>query len=268
MQIPETVQEDYRERPRSEEHIYIFIKDEHALRSIARPFGSQQAFFAVLETLDISGLVREVRVWVKKEGIEDELPFHEISDGEKQLLNVLGLIRFTGHQQSLFLLDEPDTHLNPAWKRDYLQLIERVAGRNADSHIIITTHDPLTISGLEAKQVQVLSRDQDGRVKASKPVIDPRGLGVAGVLTDVFGLESSLDLDTQQKLDARNRLFAVPENERTLDRSGSWKNLRSIYRTWVFDKRPANHCTRALCNASSNVEQANSLCSRQRRSGI
>lgn len=215
MQITETVQEDYRERPRSEEHIYIYIKSEDDLRSIAQPFRSQQAFFALLETLDISGLVREVRVWVKKEGVEDELPFHEISDGEKQLLNVLGLIRFTGHQESLFLLDEPDTHLNPAWKRDYLQLIERVAGRNANSHLVMTTHDALTISGLAAKQVQVLSRDGKGRVTSSRPIIEPRGLGVAGILTDVFGLESSLDLDTQNKLDARNRLFAIPEDERT-----------------------------------------------------
>lgn len=215
MQITETFQDDYRERPRPEEHIYIFIKDEECLRSIARPFGSQQAFFALLETLDISGLVREVRIWVRKENVEEELPFHEISDGEKQLLNVLGLIRFTGHQESLFLLDEPDTHLNPAWKRDYLQLIERVAGRNVDSHLIMTTHDALTISGLEAKQVQVLSHDRDGRVKVSRPVIDPRGLGVAGVLTDVFGLDSSLDLATQNKLDERNRLFAILEDYRT-----------------------------------------------------
>lgn len=215
MQITDTVQDDYRERPRSEEHIYIFIQNDAALREIARPFGSQKAFFALLETLDISGLVREVRVWVKKEEVEDELPFHEISDGEKQLLTVLGLIRFTGHQESLFLLDEPDTHLNPAWKRDYLQLIERVADRNVDSHLIMTTHDPLTISGLVARQVQILSRDQDGRVNASRPIVDPRGLGVAGILTDIFGLESALDLETQQKLDLRNRLFTITEEQRT-----------------------------------------------------
>ncbi|RYY22773.1 MAG: DUF2813 domain-containing protein [Sphingomonadales bacterium] len=217
IQVTETVQEDYRERARSEEHIYIFIRDEEALRAIAKPFGSQQAFFALLETLDISGLIREVRVWVNKEGVDDELPFHEISDGEKQLLNVLGLIRFTGHQESLFLLDEPDTHLNPAWKRDYLQLIERVAGRNADSHLVMTTHDALTISGLEAKQVQVLSRNNNGQVKASRAIVDPRGLGVAGVLTDVFGLESSLDLETQDKLDERNRLFAMPQENRSTE---------------------------------------------------
>ena len=89
----------------------------------------------------------------------------------------------------------------------------------------MTTHDPLTISGLVAKQVQVLSRDQEGRVWASRPVIDPRGLGVAGILTDVFGLESSLDLATQEKLDARNQLFAIPESKRTADQESELQKL-------------------------------------------
>jgi predicted ATPase len=146
LRITENILEDYREKSHSEEHVYIFIKDEETLREIAKPFGSQQSFFAMLETLDISGLVREVKLWVRRENATDELPFHEISDGEKQLLTVLGLMKFTRQQQSLFLLDEPDTHLNPAWKRDYLNLIADVAGKSSDSYLVMTSHDPLTIS--------------------------------------------------------------------------------------------------------------------------
>ncbi|MFN3717374.1 MAG: AAA family ATPase [Rhizobium rhizophilum] len=215
LRITENVLEDYREKPHAEEHIYIFIKDELTLREIARPFGSQQSFFAMLETLDISGLVREVKLWVKRDSTNEELPFHEISDGEKQLLTVLGLMKFTQQKQSLFLLDEPDTHLNPAWKRDYLNLIQDVAGKSNDSYLVMTSHDPLTISGLEAKQIQILSQQKDGTIRASRPMVDPKGLGVAGILTDVFGLDTALDLDTQNKLDLRNELFAIPEKSRT-----------------------------------------------------
>src|SRR5690606_24320692 len=39
-----------------------------------------------------------------------------------------------------------------------------------------------------------------------KPTEDPRGLGVAGVLIRMFGLPSTLDLETQRKLDRRNEL--------------------------------------------------------------
>ena len=32
------------------------------------------------------------------------------------MLTVLGLMRITREDHCLFLLDEPDTHLNPIWK--------------------------------------------------------------------------------------------------------------------------------------------------------
>ena len=125
------VQDDYRVKGYNEEQVYLFIKDIEALRKIATSFGDERTFFALLETLDISDLIREVRIWVNKDGMDGELPFHEISDGEKQLLSVLGLMRFTGRDESLFLLDEPDTHLNPAWKWNYLQLVRDVAHKEA-----------------------------------------------------------------------------------------------------------------------------------------
>ena len=36
---------------------------------------------------------------------------------------VLGLTRISRGKRVLFLLDEPDTDLNPAWQLDYLKLI-------------------------------------------------------------------------------------------------------------------------------------------------
>ena len=204
-------QDDYRTKTTSEDQVYIFIRDEETLRAIAREFGNEKAFFALLETLDISDLLREVRIWVKREDVEGEIPFHEISDGEKQLLSVLGLMRFTGRDESLFLLDEPDTHLNPAWKWDYLQLVRDVAQRNSESHIIMTSHDPLTMGGLKASQVQVMAYGQDGKLSVAPPDVDPRGLGFTSILTQIFGLPTTLDPQTQELLDQRNKLLRLEE---------------------------------------------------------
>jgi len=204
-------QDDYRTKPASEEQVYIFIRDERSLRAIARTFGDEKTFFALLETLDISDLIREVRIWVQREHTEDEIPFHEISDGEKQLLSVLGLMRFTGRDESIFLLDEPDTHLNPAWKWNYLQLVKDVAQKNSESHIIMTTHDPLTMGSLLASQVQVMYQNSEGRVVARPPDVDPRGLGFTSILTQIFGLPTTLDPDTQSRLDERNALLRIDQ---------------------------------------------------------
>ncbi|MER8745287.1 AAA family ATPase [Mesorhizobium sp. M1004] len=206
----ESVSEDYRRTGASEEQIYIYLRDEQALRSLAAPFRDEQTFFAYLETLDLSDLVRTIRIWVTREGASEAIPFHEISDGEKQLLSVLGMMRFAAHDESLFLLDEPDTHLNPAWKWNYLSFIKEVAGRNENCHVIMTSHDPLTIAGLEKSQVQVLFRGRDTEVKAAQPAVDPKGLGVSGVLRQIFGMATTLDAETQKLVDDRNALLVLP----------------------------------------------------------
>lgn len=204
-----TVRENYRSQGSSEEQLFIYLKDEKSLISLAEKFGNEQSFFAYLETLDLSDLIREIRIWVEREGAATVVPFHEISDGEKQLLSVLGMMRFAAHHESLFLLDEPDTHLNPAWKWNYLSFIKQVAGKNEHCHVIMTSHDPLTIAGLERSQVQILYRDLNGLVNAAQPQVDPKGLGVAGVLRQIFGMPTTLDPETQALVDERNNLLST-----------------------------------------------------------
>jgi hypothetical protein len=125
---------------------------------------------------------------------------------------VLGLLRFTKEDEALFLLDEPDTHLNPAWSLRYLDLLETVVGEHSTSHVIMTTHDPLTIAGLEKSQVQIMVRDEEsGVVTARCPELDPRGMGIGALLTsDIYGLRSQLDLQTLKLLD-RKRELAIRE---------------------------------------------------------
>lgn len=186
------------------------------------------------------------------------IPFHEISDGEKQLLSVLGMMRFAAHDESLFLLDEPDTHLNPSWKWNYLSFIKEVAGRNENCHVILTSHDPLTIAGLEKSQVQVLYRAQNGEVTSAQPAVHPRGLGVSGVLRQVFGMATTLDPQTQALVNKRNELLSmefrseVQSHElvrlnNALDALGlSYQSndpiyddyLRSLHRTQLKDEPP------------------------------
>ncbi len=147
------------------------------------------------------------------------LTFRELSEGEQQLLMVLGLMRFTKEDESLFLLDEPDTHLNPAWSLRYLEFLREIAGTQENSHIIMATHDPLVIAGLSRSEVQIMQRDAGGRITAQCPSDDPKGMGVAGLLTsEIYGLRSELDLETLGLLDEKRALAAkttLTEEERT-----------------------------------------------------
>ncbi len=197
----------------SREHLYLYLKDAAALRGLAEHYRTQQDLFKALESTYISQLISEVRIRVKARNVDGSLTFRELSEGEQQLLMVLGLLRFTKEDESLFLLDEPDTHLNPAWSLRYLEFIRKVAGTQENSHIVMATHDPLVIAGLTRSQVQIMQRDDEtGRIAAHCPSVDPKGMGVAGLLTsEVYGLRSELDLETLELLDEK-RLLASKQS--------------------------------------------------------
>lgn len=190
------------------EHLYLYLKDLEAVRALAALYTNQQEFFKALESTYISQLISEVRIRVRARNVDGALTFRELSEGEQQLLMVLGLLRFTREDESLFLLDEPDTHLNPAWSVQYFDFLRKIAGAQENSHIIIATHDPLVIAGLEKSQVQILQRDDEtGKIRAETPEQDPKGMGVAALLTsEVYGLRSQLDLETLQYLDRKREL--------------------------------------------------------------
>jgi predicted ATPase len=215
LELEGAVVDDYRRKASKEAQLACFLRDEAALAKFAAHYKSDQDMFAALEAADISDLFREMIVWVMRTNDESgDIGFSDLSDGERQLLMVLGLIRVSRGKEALFLLDEPDTHLNPAWQLTYLELIREwteVAADEDKCQIVMTTHNPLTIAALEAKEVRVMSSDDAGNVTVAAPRIDPKGLGFAGVLTDIFGLSSSLDKPTQVLIDKRNRLAAEEE---------------------------------------------------------
>jgi predicted ATPase len=190
--------------------LYLYLKDLDTIRNLAKEYSSQQELFKALESTYISELISEVRIKVKARNVDGSLTFRELSEGEQQLLMVLGLLRFTREEESLFLLDEPDTHLNPAWSVQYLEFLRDIAGAQKNSHIIMATHDPLVVAGLTKSQVQILRRDEDSsQITAETPAEDPKGMGVAALLTsEIYGLRSQLDLETMQALDRKRALSA------------------------------------------------------------
>lgn len=194
------------------EHLYLYLKDIDTLKALSSIYKTQQDFFKALESTYISEILSEVRIRVKIRKADGSLTFRDLSEGEQQLLMVLGLLRFTKEDESLFLLDEPDTHLNPVWGIQYLDFLKNVAGTQK-SHIIMVTHNPLVISSLERLQVRIMQRDEESKqVIVGVPDESPRGMGIDGILTsDLFGLRSALDIPTQELVDRRREL-AVREN--------------------------------------------------------
>lgn len=202
--------DDYRDKQQSEAQYATFLPVLDCLQKFAQAFKDDREMFYALESMDISDLIREVSLWVTRiNDASGDVSFADLSDGERQLLMALGLIRVSRGKRALFLLDEPDTHLNPHWQHSYLKLIQDWTGIAADvddCHIIITSHNPLTIAALSRDEVRVMFNDVSGNVTVSPPYTDPRGMGFTATLTEIFGLPTSLDPETQRVVDERNTL--------------------------------------------------------------
>lgn len=174
-------------------------------------------------------MLEEVRITVKKKNAEGEISFKQLSEGELQLLTVLGLMRLKRQDDCLFLLDEPDTHLNPIWKLRYFDDIQNVLKQDEEemlkgqSQILITTHDPMMIGSLKKEQVHII-RKESGETIVEQPDENPQGMGVTGLLkSELFGLSSTLDSETERRLFRRNALFAL--DDRTSEQEAELKKL-------------------------------------------
>jgi len=220
-----TQQIDFRGRTEKQKQLYLYVPSHAKLRQLGELVGGTDSFFRYAEGAYIGDLIEEVRITVKK---RDEhggaVSFTQLSEGELQMLTVLGLMRITREDHCLFLLDEPDTHLNPIWKLRYFDDIERVLDREAggsllddigpassdrevQSQVLITTHDPMMVGSLKREQVHILRR-RDQKTLVDTPDVHPQGMGVTGLLkSELFGLTSTLDVETERRLVRRNELY-------------------------------------------------------------
>ncbi len=227
MVLPQSVDDGFQESTR--DHFFLLLPDKEHLQALASEYADPTSFFVALESTDFSSIIHEVRIRVRisaTAGKQTVITFKEMSEGEQQLLMVLGLLRFTKMNQSLVLLDEPDTHLNPHWQLGYLHLLlEALVGTASDrksstrlpieelekrltSQVLLSTHDPLAIAGLVKENIHLLKRrDYTEECLAVTPTENPRGMGFTGILTsEMFGLKSDLDEETLSLLDQHAEL--------------------------------------------------------------
>lgn len=197
---------------------YLYLENQVKLQELAQTYDSKEngnvEFFKALESTYISDLIHETRIKVKKKNTNNSITFKELSEGEQQLLTVLGLLKFTNHAESLFLLDEPDTHLSPIWGHEYLNMLTEVAnfavenGKQTKSQMFISTHKPTTVSGLKKEQILVFENDEKGKTLVNYPDISAKGLTSDGILTQIFEMEYTYDEDTYNEMLTRRKLFA------------------------------------------------------------
>ncbi len=130
-------------------------------------------------------------------------PFNVLSDGYRYLILLAGelatrafiLNKHLGTDvlkevHGLVLIDEFGIHLHPALQNDSLISLQNTFPK---VQFIVSTHSPMMLNGLKKEQVHILSIDNEGNRICSNPDEDILGLGANEILTQVFGLRTTMD---------------------------------------------------------------------------
>jgi restriction system-associated AAA family ATPase len=158
-----------------------------------------------------------------KEGVEKPVTLKSLSDGEHQLLHSLGLCLLFKNTNSLFLLDEPETHFNPEWRSSFIsRLRECFADAYAPHEMLITTHSPFLISDSKPDRVLVFDK-QDGKVHVEHPDFNTFGASVNKITLAIFGKRETIGGVAQFELERLRALFDPDNSPKEL--------IDEIYRT-------------------------------------
>ena len=109
--------------------------------------------------------LREVNLFMKRpfdsQG-DDTQPmlhlFRWLSDGEQSLLARMALLSLFRDDNLLILLDEPEVHFNDVWKREIINVLDKImSGYN--SHTVIATHSSIALTDVPKDDIVVLRRN-------------------------------------------------------------------------------------------------------------
>jgi predicted ATP-binding protein involved in virulence len=119
-----------------------------------------------------------------------------LSDGEHQLVQILGTFSMLSFPNVLFLFDEPESHLNPQWRVKFVSRVldlptkDGMRARNSKAAMqdfLLTTHAPFVPSDMQRSKVFIFGKEQ-GNVFVRHPGIETYGTTFDTILEECFGV--------------------------------------------------------------------------------
>lgn len=163
-------------------------------------------------------IMRFMSVKFSKVGVEQPVMLKDLSDGEHQLLHSLGLCLLFKNTNSLFLLDEPETHFNPDWRSNFItRLHQCFKGTDDRYEILVTTHTPFLISDSKPEQVLIFNKSKkDGTVSISKPAYNTLGASINKITMNTFGKRETIGGHAQAILGGLRKRFEEGDDKEQL----------------------------------------------------
>ena len=169
---------------------------------------------------DIRRSIVNKQIFIKYHHTEETIDIDHLSDGYKSVFAIAIDMIYTlskentiyGLAEGIVLIDEIGTHLHPRWK---MEIVKRLRTTFPKIQFIITTHEPLCLRGITDNEVVVLRRNEENAIDAITDLPSPSSLRIDQLLTSkFFGLNSTMDIETESLFKAYYKLLAIDESER------------------------------------------------------
>jgi predicted ATP-binding protein involved in virulence len=149
---------------------------------------------------------------------------NELSDGEKQLYYKAILFDKLRPQNSLIMVDEPETSLHPTWQQEILKLYNNIPGNN---QVILVTHSPHIIASIHPANLFILSMNEAQKTvecfNAREKGFHTKGNEPNDILDEVMGTPLR-DWETRQRinevielLESQPDKIDVPKNQTLIE---------------------------------------------------
>lgn len=180
-----------------------------ALRECGEDAVAILEFFEILH--DLFGAKYETYVTYGDQTVKTE----DMSEGQRQLVKVLGMLGICKREDCLILMDEPDAHMNPKWKYGLKKIMDGCLEEATNAQSIVATHDPLVINGVPKEFIRIFTYNDAVRqnhgfyaTRVIEPTEDTAGMGIDGLLqSQYYGLQTTYDEPTSKKFRERQSLY-------------------------------------------------------------
>ncbi len=134
----------------------------------------------------------------------------DYSAGQWGLFSSIVTLALKVTDNSLILIDEPESALHPSWQRDFVDCLSKAVSDAKGCHIVVATHSPLLIgsAGGFSSELIILRRHSDDGVLSAEFEDIPEGWQSNDILELKFELESTRGTAFVAKMDELLKLVA------------------------------------------------------------
>lgn len=150
-----------------------------------------------------------------KKGVQQPFDAAEASSGEFHFLTTMIAVQASIVDDSLVLIDEPETSFHPNWQMKYINNLKDLFKKWNSAHFILATHSHFLVSDLEFQSSEVIALKGSVPNLTASPIVNSTyGWSAEEILLDVFNVSTTRNHFVFEKVGEILEMIALPNRNK------------------------------------------------------